>query len=159
MVIKFVEDGSQAAGRDVERRERDRQSEAPRARASGIQVEHAPERFHLRCMGMAGDYYVDAERDGIDPQGLEIVHDENGPAAEANEFGVGIFAGPVAGIHVSPYCRDRRDPPKRNDDFGTSDIAAVNDVIHASQTALRFRSQQAVGVRDDADGERHRCTT
>ena len=38
----------------------------------------------------------------------------------------------------------------------TSDVATVNDVIHTGQTTFRFRPQQAVGVGDDADPERHR---
>jgi hypothetical protein len=42
------------------------------------------------------------------------------------------------------------------DDVVTSDVATVNDVIHTGQTTFRFRPQQAVGVGDDADPERHR---
>jgi len=63
---------------------------------SGIQVEHAPDRVDLRHMGMAGDDDVDAGRDGIDPQGLEIVQNEDRPVAEPDEFGIGVFVGPVA---------------------------------------------------------------
>jgi hypothetical protein len=80
-VNEVVNDRSQAVGRDVERRKRDRQPETASARASGIQVEHAPDRVDLRHMGMPGNDDVDAGRDGIDPQGLEIVHDEDGSSA------------------------------------------------------------------------------
>ena len=54
LALPEVVDGrSQAVGRDVERRERDRQPETPPARASGVQVEHAAHHFDLRHVGMA----------------------------------------------------------------------------------------------------------
>ena len=61
------------------------------------------------------------------------------------------FAGPAARIHVPSDGCDRCDPAKRVDDFGTSDISAVNDMIHSGQSTLGFRSQQAVRIGDDAD--------
>lgn len=122
-----------------------------------IQIEHAADRLDLRHVRMAGDDDIDAERNGIDLQGLEIVHDEDGSVGKPHELGFGIFAGPVARVHVSSDRGDRRDPLKSSDDVGTSDIAAVNDVIHAGQTTFRFRPQQAVRVRDYADPE-HQCS-
>jgi multidrug resistance protein len=54
LALPEVVDGrSQAVGRDVERRDRDRQPETPPARASGVQVEHAAHHFDLRHVGMA----------------------------------------------------------------------------------------------------------
>jgi hypothetical protein len=44
----------------------------------------------------------------------------------------------------------------RVDNFGTSDVAAMNDVIDASQATLRFRPEQPVRVGDDPDPEGHR---
>ncbi|WP_425107727.1 hypothetical protein [Bradyrhizobium sp.] len=41
-------------------------------------------------------------------------------------------------------------------DFGTSDVAAMNDVIDASQATLRLRPEQPVRVGDDPDPEGHR---
>jgi hypothetical protein len=58
--------------------------ETPPARASGIQVEHTAERINSRYMGMTGNHDVDAQRHGINPQGLEIVHDEDGSAGECH---------------------------------------------------------------------------
>jgi hypothetical protein len=156
-VTEVVDGRLKAVGRDVERRKRDRQPETPPARASGIQVEHTADRIDLRHMGMAGDDDVNANRDGIDPQGIEVVQDKNRSVGKSHEFGIGVFAGPVAYIHVSPDCGNRRDPAKLGDDVGASDIAAVNDVIHAGQATFRFRPQQAVRVGDDAYPEDHRC--
>jgi hypothetical protein len=69
---------------------------------------------------MAGDDYVDAVRGGIDPQGLEIVHDEDGSVGKSHASYMGKFAGPAARIHVPSDGCDRCDPAKRVDDFGTS---------------------------------------
>jgi hypothetical protein len=38
-------------------------------------------------MGVAGDDDIEAERDWIDPQGLEIMQHEDQPVAEPDEFG------------------------------------------------------------------------
>jgi len=81
-----VDGRSQAIGRDVERRKRDRRAETPSARTSGIQVEHAADRVDLRYMGMARDDHVDAVPGGIDLQGLEIVHDEDGSVGKSHEL-------------------------------------------------------------------------
>lgn len=94
--------------------------------------------------------------DGTDLQGLEIVHDEDGPVGESHEFGVGIFVSPVARIRVPLDRGNRRDPAKDDDDVTTPDIAAMNDVINAGQTAFGFRPQEAVRVGDYADPEGHR---
>jgi hypothetical protein len=106
-------------------------------------------------MGMAGNDDVDTERDRIDPQGLEVVNDEDGSASEMYEFGFAIFTNPVATIRVSSDRGHRRDPAKGGNDIGTSDIAAMNDVIHASEMIFRFGPQQPVRIRNDSDSERH----
>jgi hypothetical protein len=48
------------------------------------------------------------------------------------------------------------DATQRVYNLGTSDVAAMNDVIDASQATLRLRRQQPMRVRDDPGPEGHR---
>ena len=120
-------------------RKRDRQSETPPPRASGIQVQHAADTIELGDMGMAGDDDIDAERDGINPQGFEIVHDEHRSVGESHEFGICIVAGPVACIHVPSDRGDRRDPAKRRD------VAEDDRALAAADQAVAKKSPPPAG--------------
>jgi hypothetical protein len=156
-VTQVVNGRSQAVWRDVDRRKRDGQPEAPPARASWIQVEHAVDRVDLRHMGVAGDDDVDAACDRIDLLRLQIVQNVDQPSRKTNEFGVGIGNGPVAGIHVSSDRGNRGDAAKSVDDVRTPDVAAMNDVIDAGQATFRLRPQQAMRIGNNADSECHQC--
>jgi hypothetical protein len=59
---------------------------------------------------------------------------------QAHEFRAGVFAGPLAAVHVSTDGGDGRDPAKRVDDLGAPDVAGVNDVIDARQASFRLGS-------------------
>lgn len=72
VAFEVVDHRSQAVGRDLERRKRDRQLETPPACASRIQVEHPADRIDLRHVRMAGDNDVYAEGHWIDLQRLEV---------------------------------------------------------------------------------------
>ena len=104
---------------------------------------------------MAGYDDVDAERNWIDPQRLEIVQNEYRLSREAREFGVVVSLGPIADVDISPNRGDRRDPAERIDDVGTTDVAGMNDVINTREATFRFGPQQAVRVRYDADPPPH----
>jgi hypothetical protein len=69
---EIVDFRPQVVRRHVDRRKCDGQPEAAPARASWIQVEHAG-RLDLRHMGVTGHDDVDAARDRIDLQSLQIV--------------------------------------------------------------------------------------
>ncbi len=84
-------------------------------------------------------------------QSLQIVQNVDRPFRQSNELGFGICDSPVAVIHVSSDRGNRGDAAQRVYNFWTPDIAAVNDVIHASQAMLRFRPQQPVRVGDYPD--------
>src|ERR1700722_19400195 len=112
-VTEIVNDRSQAVWRDVDRRQGDGPPEAPRARASWIRIEHAVHGIDLRHMGVAGYHDVDAALDRIDLQSLQVVQDVDRPSRKANEFGVGVGDGPVAGINVSSNRSNRGDAAKR----------------------------------------------
>jgi hypothetical protein len=134
---KVVNFRSNARRRDVERRKRDRQLEAPPSRAAGIQVENAALRVDLRYVGMTGNDDVDAGA-GVDPQRLQVVQNVDRFSRQAHQFRIGVFAGPLAAVHVSTDGGDGRDPAKRVDDFGAPDIAGVNDVVDARQASFRL---------------------
>ena len=57
---------------------------------------------------MAGHNDVYAEGHWIDLQRLEVVKHEDGSSREPHEFGVGKFARPITGVHISS---DRGDRP------------------------------------------------
>ena len=151
---EFMDDRSQIVRRNIERRKRDRQLEAPWPGAAGIDVEHIVDRIDFRHMRMAGDDDVYTALNGVDWQRLEIVQYEDRPARKLYELGVRVSAGPIAVVDVPPDRSDRRDPTQRRDDAGLTNVAAMDDVVDASQRTRRFRPQQAVRIRDDADPER-----
>jgi hypothetical protein len=83
------------------------------------------------------------------------MYDENGSCGEPNELGIGIV-GPIALVDVSPYRRDRRYIPEVRDDGRATDVAAMDNVVHARETPHRLRPQQTVCIGDDPDLECHR---
>ena len=107
-------------------------------------------------MGMTGHHDRDAARDRIDLQSLQIVQNVERFSRKSNDLGFGVCNSPVVDIHVSSDRGNRGDAAQRVYDFGTPDVAAMNDVIDASQTMLRLRPQQPVRVGDDPDPEGHR---
>jgi hypothetical protein len=72
------------------------------------------------------------------------------PSRKSNDLGFGVDNSPLADIHVSSDRGNRGDATQRVYNFGTSDVAAMNDVIDASQSLLRLRPQQPVRVGDDS---------
>ena len=87
VLAEIMDDGPQPRGRNLESCERDRQLETSPSCASGIQEEHATNRFDFRDVRMAGDDDVDPERTRIDPHGFEIVQNIDRPLGELHGFG------------------------------------------------------------------------
>ena len=90
------------------------------------------------------------EPDRVEIERLRAAYDLSRPAREHRGNS------PVVNIHVSADRSNRGDAAQRVYNFGTSDVAAMNDVIDASQATLRLRPEQPVGVGDDPDPEGHR---
>ena len=107
----------------------------------GVQVEHAVDRFDRWFMRVSGNDYIDVASHGIDVKLFEIAENEDGSSSELHEFGVRVLSRPVTGVDVASDRRDRRDPPKCGQDIRPPDVPAVNDVIGACQTLLRFWPQ------------------
>jgi hypothetical protein len=84
-------------------------------------------------------------------QRLQVVQNVDRLSRQADEFRVGVFAGPLAAVYVSTDGGDGRNPAKRVDDLGPPDVACMNDVVHARQASFRLGPQQAVRVRNDSD--------
>ena len=105
---------------------------------------------------MTGHDDVDAARDRIDLQSLQIVQNVDRFSRKSHDLGFGVCGSPVVDIHISSDRGNRGDPAQRVYNFGTSDVAAMNDVIDAGQATLRLRPEQPVRVGDDPDPEAHR---
>ena len=105
---------------------------------------------------MTGHDDLDAARDWIDLQSLQIVQNVDRFSRKSHELGFRVCNSPVVDIHVSSDRGNRGDATQRVYNFGTSDVAAMNDVIDASQATLRLRPEQPVRVGDDPDPEGHR---
>ena len=75
---------------------------------------------------------------------------------KSHDLGFRVRNSPVVDIHVSSDRGNRGDATQRVYNFGTSDVAAMDDVIDASQATLRLRPEQPVCVGDDPDPEGHR---
>ena len=147
-ISEIVDFWPQVVRRHVDRPKRDRQPEAPPARASWIQVEHAVSRLDLRHMGMTGHDDVDAARDRIDLQSLQIMQNVDRFSRKSHWTSVSGYAtAQSSDIHVSSDRGNRGDATQRVYNFGAYDVAAMNDVIDASQATLRLRPEQPVSAR------------
>src|SRR5215218_1567083 len=88
-------------------------------------------------------------------QRLQVVQNIDRLSRQADEFRVGVFAGPLATVHVSSDGGDRRNLAKRIDDLGPPDVACMNDVVDAGQASFRLGPQQTMRIRNDSDPEHH----
>jgi len=104
-------------------------------------------------MGMTGHDDVDAARDRIDLQSLQIVQNVDRFSRKSHDLGFRVCNSPVVDINISSDRGNRGDATQRVYNFGTSDVAAMNDVIDASQATLRLRPEQPMRVGDDPDPE------
>ena len=105
---------------------------------------------------MTGHDDVDAARGRIYLQSLQIVQNVDRFSRKSHDLGFRVCNSPVVDIHVSSDRGNGGDATQRIYNFGTSDVAAMNDVIDASQATLRLRPEQPVRVGDDPDPEGHR---
>lgn len=62
--------------------------------------------------------------------------------------------GPGIGVHVAAYGEDWCDGFELVEDCRVADIAGMNDDVRAAQRGQSFRTEKAVGIRDEAQEER-----
>ena len=104
-------------------------------------------------MGMTGD---DSRKSGelrVEVQCLEVVQHVEVEAPGLDDVEGGQRSGPRPGIDVSSDRKSRRDGAKPLEHFRPADVAGVDDQRRPLQRVGGFWTQQAVGIRDDADGE------
>src|SRR5262249_50464 len=93
--LKIVDFRSQPIRRDLEGRKSNRQLEAPRARAAGIEVQDAVNTLDFWYVRMAGNNHID-DGASIDLQRLQVVQNVDRFPREVHKFRVGVFASPFA---------------------------------------------------------------
>jgi hypothetical protein len=89
-----------AAG-DNELANRDRQVEASRPRAAGIEVKHAIAHLLLWGVAVAGDYDPETGGRGLEIELGEIVKDVDGNTGEFDDFCLREFAGPRGLVDIA----------------------------------------------------------
>ena len=86
---------------DQELAERDRQLEAARTCATGIEEKHAVPPLEARFVRVPGNHHLHAERRRIDAKLAEIVNHIDADRAESERLGFGQRLGPSPGIVVA----------------------------------------------------------
>src|ERR1043165_8059855 len=104
-LLQIVDFRSHAFSRDFEYCEGDRQLEAARASASGIDIKDPVDPFDLGHVRMAGNDHVDASA-SIDVKRLDVVQNVDRLRRKVHDLGVNVFPRPFATVHISS---DRRD--------------------------------------------------
>lgn len=102
-------------------------------------------------MTVPRDHHAESGSLGLQIQLRQIVQDVNRRTAEFDYFGLRESASPGALIDVAANRRERRDCYQGFENFGITDIAGMNNVVRAAQGLNRFRPEQAVRIRNDAD--------
>ena len=94
----------------------------------------------------------ESSRLGLEIELVNVVQNVNCDAAGFENSGFGQFLRPRAAIHIATNGDHWRNLAQAVKNRGVADIARVNDVVGTSEGVNRFRSQQAVGIGDNADG-------
>jgi hypothetical protein len=79
------------------------------------------------------------------------VQNIDGNAGDLDDFRFGELASPHVLVDVSADRGDGGDGGKLVENFGSADIAGMNDVLRALQGSERFGAKQAVRIGNDAD--------
>jgi hypothetical protein len=95
-LFKMMDFRSHVVRRDFENCKGDRQLEAPRAGAAGINIKDPVDPLDLRHVRMAGNDYVEASA-SIDVKRLEIVQNVDRLRRKVHDFGVDVFPSPITG--------------------------------------------------------------
>jgi hypothetical protein len=130
---------------------RDGQAESARAGASRVDVQHPVALLDRGPVRVAGDDDLHARGDGLEVDLGKVVDHVDEDPAEAKELAFAQAGGPGAAIVVAAHGRDRGDGAKGLQHRGVADVAAVDDVVAAPEEGEDFRTQQAVGVGNEAD--------
>src|ERR1035437_8073381 len=128
-----------------------RQVETAWPGAAWIKIEDAIFLFDLRLMAVAVYHHAESGGSQLQVELAEIVHDIDGHAAGCDDVGLRQSARPDVGVDVTADRGYGRDLRKRFEDFGSANVACVEDAFGSAQSLDRLGPQQAVGVGDNAE--------
>ena len=120
---------------DVQARPRDRQREAARPGASGIEQQEAIPALDARSMGVAGDDDVDTLALRIAAELREVVHDAQARTTDPGHHDLGERGGPGLAVVVAAHGDDRREAAEPVENRAGADVARVHDQVGARQAA------------------------
>jgi len=148
---KMMKQGLGTAGRQIQRRQGDRQVETAWPSTSWIEIEHPTGGLNQRAMRMAGNNHVDPTRRWIESQVVDVMKDIDRVVAKPDRLCIRIIVRPGPVIDIPPNCDNRRNPAESVDDLRAADVTGMDDVGHADQPLLGFRTQEPVCIRDNSD--------
>src|SRR5580704_8881333 len=137
--------------RQLQRRQRNGQTEAARPCAPRIEVEHAADDLDLRAMRMTRDDDIDAGRHGVEVERLAVVQHVDRAAAQLHERRLRIRDRPLALVDVAPDRRHRRDLAQALDHLGAADVSGMDDVVDAREPFDGLGTQKTMRIRNDAN--------
>lgn len=155
---KLDEFGLPGGFEEVEAREGDREMEAFGTGAAGIDVEDTVAPVGVGFVGVAGDDDLEAGGFWVEVEVPEVVKDVDRGSGELDDFGKRECFGPRCGVDVPANGVDGSNGSELVEHGGIADVAGVHDGVGAFQSRHSFRTEEAVGVGDDAEEERvHRA--
>ncbi len=136
---------------DQEFAARNRQLEAARSRTPGIHEQNAIAQARRRVVRVTvnDDAHLGGHRIDVDLR--EVMNRIDQDLFNAQEFGDGQTRCPRPSVIVAANRRDGGEITELGEQAGFAYIAGMHDRVAAREVGPCFGSQQAVGVRDEAD--------
>ena len=143
--------GHEPSARDLDPGHCDREREAARTRAPGVEEEHPLADLGAGTVRVAAHHGREARRGGIEIELGEVVQQVEGQRSDLGHLGRRERVGPRAPVDVPAHRGDGCERTQRLQHLAPADVARVEDVRAAAQRVERLRPHEAVRVRDDAD--------
>ena len=116
-------------GAYCKRGNRNRQVEAPRSSAAGIDKESPAQFFDYRLVRMAGDDSRESRGSWIELELRQVMKDVDCVAANLDHIVCGKTATPSARVVIATHGSDRRNGSERVQNRWVADVAAMNDEV------------------------------
>jgi hypothetical protein len=104
-------------------------------------------------MRVTGHDDREARRDRIQVESRNVVEHVEMPAVDLDNLGFRQAGRPRFLVDVASFGKDRSESTESFDDLGISDVAGVDQEVTSSQDMESLRSNDPVGIRDDADND------
>ena len=128
-----------------------RQLESPRPGAAGIEIEHSVARLVLGNVTVAAYDNRESGGFGLEIQLRQIVQHVDGNTAQFERLGFRQLARPRTFVYIATHGSDGGNGREIVENLRRPNISGMNDVVGPAQSCNGLVTQQAVGVRDDAD--------